>query len=88
MIKLLLDHGADKSLTVEDYRPVDLIKPDRAHALQQFRMNSFGRKQDRLGCFLVPRLAETSVFSFKANFGPKIILVLVLIILNNSITAF
>jgi ankyrin repeat protein len=48
MIKLLLDHGADKNLTVEDYRPVDLIKPDRAHALQQFRLNSLARKQDRM----------------------------------------
>jgi hypothetical protein len=47
MVKLLLEHGADKNLTVEDYRPVDLIKADRIQALQQFRLNSLGgRKQE------------------------------------------
>ena len=47
MIKLLLEQGADKNLNVEDYRPVDLIKPDRVQALQHFRMTNYGRKQDR-----------------------------------------
>ena len=47
MIRLLLEHGADKNLTVEDYRPVDLIKSERIQALAQFRLNSLGgRKQD------------------------------------------
>jgi hypothetical protein len=44
MIKLLLEHGADKNLTVEDYRPADLIKVERIQALQQFRLNSLGGK--------------------------------------------
>ena len=48
MIKLLLEHGADKNLTVEDYRPADLLKVERIQAHAQLRLNSLGgRKQDR-----------------------------------------
>ena len=36
MIKILLDHGADKKATVEDlYHPVDLLSHDRARAKGQ-----------------------------------------------------
>jgi hypothetical protein len=33
MIKLLLEHGADESKSVENLRPADLVKADRVHAL-------------------------------------------------------
>jgi hypothetical protein len=47
MIKLLLDHGADKNLMVEDYRPADLLKVERVQAHTQFRLNNLGsQKQD------------------------------------------
>jgi hypothetical protein len=48
MIKLLLEHGADKKLTVENYQPADLLKVERAQAHSLFRLNSLGnQKQER-----------------------------------------
>jgi hypothetical protein len=48
MIKLLLDHGADDSCSVENYQPADLLKPDRTHALGLLRRQNNGpRTQDQ-----------------------------------------
>ncbi len=48
MIKLLIEHGADKNMTVEDYQPADLLKVERVQAHALFRLNSLGsQKQER-----------------------------------------
>jgi hypothetical protein len=75
MIKLLLEHGADKNLTIEDYRPVDLIKPDRAQALQQFRLNSFGGKKQenrlvRINELILASVCSNKFFSWVESFTP------------------
>ena len=46
MIKILLEHGADKSATVEDlYRPVDLLSNDRARAKDFLKLTNRGEKK-------------------------------------------
>ena len=46
MIKILLDHGADKKATVEDlYHPVDLLSHDRSKAKDFLKVSSYERKQ-------------------------------------------
>ena len=45
MIKILLDHGADKKATVEDlYHPVDLLSHDRARAKDYLKLNRVIKK--------------------------------------------
>ena len=46
MIKILLDHGANKTATVEDmYHPVDLLSHDRSKAKDFLKLSQFERKQ-------------------------------------------
>ena len=48
MIKLLLDHGADDTCSVENYRPADLLKPERTQALGLLKRQHNGpRNQDQ-----------------------------------------
>ena len=45
MIKILLEHGADKKATVEDlYHPVDLLSHDRSKAKDFLKLSQFERK--------------------------------------------
>jgi len=45
MIKILLDHGANKKATVEDlYHPVDLLSHDRARAKDYLKLNRATKK--------------------------------------------
>lgn len=47
MIKLLLEHGADETRAVENYKPVDLLRPDRVYAQAALRRQNYGpRNQD------------------------------------------
>ena len=40
MIRILLDHGADKTAMVEDlYHPVDLLNSDRVKAKEYLKLN-------------------------------------------------
>jgi len=46
MLQVLLENGANKNVTVENYKPVDLLKPTRTQATGLLRMNTCMRKAD------------------------------------------
>ena len=46
MIKILLDHGANKTATVEDeYHPIDLLGNDRSRAKDYLKLNKSEKKK-------------------------------------------